>query len=276
MADHSSKKIIKTQRDQWADGTNENLTVEEKKTKALVRKNINLDISPRCTLACPRCRRQEYFDAGLPIPGHDLSVPDFKKITKFFSRILFCCQVSDPVIHPKFHDFLEIMNTEEYYVPSISIATAASHRPMGWYKKAFELNPRPLWRFGIDGLPEESCLYRINQDGEKLFEVMKMGVSMGINVEWQYIVFSYNEDHIEEAKKMALDNNILFLTMYSSRWKGVTRGEDPYQPSNKDNYISNQYFDSGKYNKRNEQSKNNFPEEIWLNDSTLGPWSWEN
>jgi MoaA/NifB/PqqE/SkfB family radical SAM enzyme len=273
MADHSSKENIISQRDEWADGTNENLTVKEKKTKALVRRNINLDISPRCTLKCPRCRRQDYLESGIPIPGHDLSKTDFKKIAKYFKSILFCGQVSDPIIHPKFHDFLEIMNLPEYYVDFVTVATAASHRPMSWYKKAFELNPRPLWRFGIDGLPEESCLYRINQDGEKLFEVMKMGVSMGIHVEWQYIVFSYNEDHVEQAKQMALDNNILFLTMYSSRWKGQ---EDPYQPSNKDNYISNHHFGSDQFHRRKKQSKNHFPEETWLNSSTLGPWSWAN
>ena len=271
MADHSSKKNIISQREDWLDGKNENLTVEEKKTKALVRKNINLDISPRCTLMCPRCRRQEYIDAGIPIPGHDLSITDFKKIAKHFNRILFCGQISDPIIHPKFHDFLEIMNLPEYYVDFVTVATAASHRPMSWYKKAFELNPEAVWRFGIDGLPEESCLYRINQDGEKLFEVMKMGVSMGIKVEWQYIVFNYNENHVEQAKKMALDNHILFLIMYSSRWSGE---DDPYQPTNSENYISNKYFSRTGYNKRNKLKNSYYAEEVWLNSSSLGPWAW--
>ena len=182
---------------------------------------------------CPRCRRQEYIDAGLSIPGHDLSILDFKKIAKFFSRILFCGQISDPIMHPKFHDFLEIMNTEEYHVPFITVATSASHRPILWYKKAFELNPRAMWRFGVDGLPKESCLYRINQDGEKLFEVMKMGVSMGIRIEWQYIIFKYNENHIEEAKKMALDNNILFMnSLYSKLLVIVFFALDCFQKCN--------------------------------------------
>ena len=271
MADHSSKKNIISQREDWLDGKNENLTVEEKKTKALVRKNINLDISPRCTLMCPRCRRQEYIDAGIPIPGHDLSITDFKKILKHFRRILFCGQVSDPIIHPKFHEFLELSVLPIYSPSHITVATAASHRSILWYKKAFELNPEAVWRFGIDGLPEESCLYRINQDGEKLFEVMKMGVSMGIKVEWQYIVFNYNENHVEQAKKMALDNNILFLIMYSSRWSGE---DDPYQPTNSENYISNKYFSRTGYNKRNKLKNSYYAEEVWLNSSSLGPWAW--
>ena len=269
MADHS--KIIKTQRDEWVDGRNENLTEEEKKTKAFVRSNINLDISPRCTLACPRCRRQGYNNHGVTIPGHDLSITDFKKILKHFRRILFCGQVSDPIIHPKFHEFLELSVLPIYSPSHITVATAASHRSILWYKKAFELNPEAVWRFGIDGLPEESCLYRINQDGEKLFEVMKMGVSMGIKVEWQYIVFSYNENHVEQAKKMALDNHILFLIMYSSRWSGE---DDPYQPTNSENYISNKYFSRTGYNKRNKLKNSYYAEEVWLNSSSLGPWAW--
>ncbi len=272
MAEHSSKRNILSQTEHWESGKNENLTVKERITKATVRGNINLDISPRCTLMCPRCRRQDYIESGIPIPGHDLSMPEFKKIAKHFKRILFCGQVSDPVIHPKFHDFLEIINLtrSEYYVDGITVSTAASQRTILWYKKAFELNPRALWRFGIDGLPHESCLYRINQDGEKLFEVMKMAVSMGIKVEWQYIVFSYNEDHIEEAKKMAIDNGISFLTMYSSRWKG---DDDPYQPSDEINFISNKYFKYGT-NSKIQKTKEIFPEETWLSESSLGPWAW--
>ena len=73
----------------------------------------------------------------------------------------------------------------------------------------------------LDGLPEESCLYRINQDGEKLFEVMKMGADKGLRIEWQYIVFSYNENHIEEANDMARDHGIEFVIeiLRKMEWK---------------------------------------------------------
>ena len=78
-------------------------------------------------------------------------------------------------------------------------------------------------------MPEESCMYRINQDGEKLFEVMKMGAKKGLQIDWQYIVFSYNEDHIQESYEMAKDNNIQFVINYSGRWKNE---QDPYRPRN--------------------------------------------
>ena len=55
-----------------------------------------------------------------------------------------------------------------------------------------------VWYFALDGLlPEESHKYRINQDGRQVWEVMKMGAEMGCKIKWQYIVFNYNEKHIE-------------------------------------------------------------------------------
>ena len=154
MADHSkriSRKkehrfdpggfdgLLKTQREDWVKGKNKELSNSQKVKKAWFRKNINLDISARCTLACPRCRRQEYVSRGMPIPGHDLSIDDFKKIANHFNIILFCGQISDPCIHPKFHEILKICCEKEIVT---AIATATSHRPMGWYKKAFEIHPK--------------------------------------------------------------------------------------------------------------------------------------
>ena len=107
--------------------------------------------------------------------------------------------------------------------------TAASQKPMSWYNKAFKTNKDTRWIFGLDGLPEESCMYRVNQDGEKLFLVMQMGVALGLQIDWQYIVFSYNEDHIKEAYNMAKDNGMQFIVNYSGRWNGE---EDPYKPRN--------------------------------------------
>ena len=69
----------------------------------------------------------------------------------------------------------------------VQIHTSASHQPKEWYIKAFEANKNAKWIFGLDGLPKDSHKYRVNQDGNKLYEMMKLGVSMGIFVSWQYI-----------------------------------------------------------------------------------------
>ena len=162
-----------------------------------------------------RCRREDDRLAGRKPPGHDLSLEDFDKIIAHFKSIIFCGQISDPTAHPLFHDFLRRSYEENI---NICVATAASHRKEDWYREAFRINPKAKWRFGIDGLPEESQLYRVNQDGEYLWRMALIAKEMGLKVEQQCIVFSYNEGHIDEVEKHATDAGITFLKLYSSRW----------------------------------------------------------
>jgi sulfatase maturation enzyme AslB (radical SAM superfamily) len=113
----------------------------------------------------------------------------------------------------------------------VEIHTAASQKSKAWYIKCFKANPLAEWLFGIDGLPEESNLYRINQDGEKLFNIMiESKKYLQQTPVWQYIAFSYNEDHIEQAKKLAKENGVRFMLLQSSRW---TDNNDPYKPKKK-------------------------------------------
>ena len=71
-------------------------------------------------------------------------------------------------------------------------------------------------------------MYRINQDGEKLFNVMlKAKEYLKKTPSWQYIVFSYNEDHIEQAQKMAKEHGLMMIMLHSSRWMSES---DPLRP----------------------------------------------
>ena len=126
-------------------------------------------------------------------------------------------QVSDPIFHPNFIDFLKL--THEKNV-SVDIHTAASHKPIDWYKEAFKANPNVEWVFGIDGLPKDSHKYRVNQDGQKLFDVMTMAKKeYNMKCRWQYIIFDYNEEDVFEAASMAKDLGIYFTTVETQRGK---------------------------------------------------------
>ena len=188
-------------------------------------KACNLDISNLCSLECPKCMRVNWKNKR-DIPGKMMTIEQFSKIVNYFQYIHFCGQISDPIFNPNLITFLSMCKDAK---KGSTIHTAASQRPMSWYEKAFDSNPDTKWIFGLDGLPDESCLYRINQDGEKLFEVMKMGSRKGLYIEWQYIVFSYNEEHLEESHNMSKENNIHFVVNYSGRWTGE---KDPYKPKN--------------------------------------------
>ena len=196
---------------------------------------INLDITHRCTLQCQRCNRAIFASRGLKVPGEDMTMENFKKIIDYFEEVYFCGQISDPIFHPQFIEFLKLLKGRKTV-----IHTAASHKKEEWYRKAFEANTDAYWTFGIDGLPKDSHKYRINQDGEHLFKMACMAAKIVDKVKWQYIVFNYNENDIEEARQMAKDNNLVFEVQKSSRfWE-----DDPLMPKNKEYYIERKNYEN--------------------------------
>ena len=196
---------------------------------------INLDITHRCTLQCQRCNRAIFAARGQKVPGEDMTMENFKKVIDYFEEVYFCGQISDPIFHPQFIEFLKLLKGRKTVVH-----TAASHKPEKWYKEAFEANTGAYWTFGIDGLPKDSHKYRINQDGEKLFKMACMAAKMGLLVKWQYLIFNYNEKDIEEARKMAKDNNLILELQKSSRfWEN-----DPLMPKNKEYYIERKSYEN--------------------------------
>ena len=194
------------------------------------RRSLNIDIGFRCPLECPRCQRQTTWrNNNLKVPGRDLTLDEIDKISDYYEDFIFCGQISDPVHHPKFHKILEMLYEKKIQV---EVHNAASQRSKDFYIKCFKAHPTARWVFGIDGLPEESNLYRINQDGEKLFNIMiESKKYLKHRPVWQYIVFSYNENHIEEAKSKAKLNKVDFMLVQSSRWDG---DNDPFRPKNKE------------------------------------------
>ena len=121
--------------------------------------------------------------------------------------------------------YLRAVNVKSY------VHKASSAKSLDWYIKAWKANTSATWIFGIDGLPNESHKYRVNQDGEKLFKIMcESKKYLNTRSVWQYIIFNYNEDHLEEAKKMADEHDLFFIQKQSSRWLSH---DDPYMPSKK-------------------------------------------
>ena len=174
---------------------------------------INLDISNRCTNRCPGCAREKFKH----VPGSDITLSDMEKITDFFEAITFCGQVSDPTLHPKFHELLAICIQKNR---KVVVQTAVAVKPKIWWTKSFmmSMGREVEWIFAIDGLPKDSNKYRVNQDGEKLYDIMLRCASFGVKTRWQYIVFNYNEKDVETCKSIADKHGIKFLQITSGRW----------------------------------------------------------
>ena len=174
---------------------------------------INLDISNRCTNRCPGCAREKFKH----VPGSDITLSDMEKITDFFEAITFCGQVSDPTLHPNFHELLAICIKKNR---KVVVQTAVAVKPKIWWTKSFlmSMGRNVEWIFAIDGLPKDSNTYRVNQDGEKLYDIMLRCASFGVNTQWQYIIFNYNEKDVETCKTIANNHGIKFLQITSGRW----------------------------------------------------------
>lgn len=176
-------------------------------------KRINLDISNKCRLMCPGCNRQKYYDGN--IPGRDITLREMQMIVDHFDEITFCGQVSDPLYHKNFYSLLKMCENKQ-----VHIFHAANLPSKKDYLKYFLLSKGKniSWFFALDGLPSESHKYRKRQDGELLFEVMKTCASMGIDTTWEYLVFKYNESHVDECRKLAHQYGIKFNKVISTRW----------------------------------------------------------
>lgn len=194
---------------------------------------FNACISSRCTLQCGSCLRQSLAAQGKHpgFSGGDLTLDDTKKLFKYFREVQINGQVSDPIFNPHLEEILKYMHESkdaDMTWSNLHTAATAKKYKKPYYKKLFEANPDILWIFGIDGLPEESHLYRKNQDGKFLFEMMCMATDMGVRTTWQWIVFNYNENHIEQGKELAKKHNLDLEITHSSRWDGL----EDLKPSN--------------------------------------------
>ena len=57
------------------------------------RKSLNIDISFRCPLECPRCQRQrQWRNEGKKVPGRDLTLDEIDKISDYYNDFIFCGQ----------------------------------------------------------------------------------------------------------------------------------------------------------------------------------------
>lgn len=186
---------------------------------------INLDISSKCTLACPFCERQsKEFNQKL---FKDMSFDEFKFIADHYD-VFFCGQISDPIYNKDLREMLEYLYKNNR---NASIHTAAYRNNEDFYLDLFKVHPKALWVFGIDGLPNKSAQHRINQKSEDLFKIMIKAKYLGMNVIWQMIVFDFNEKDIPicefTAKKLNIDLRLIYSNRFTD-WK--------YKPS-KEYYI---------------------------------------
>ena len=193
-----------------------------------IQSGVNIEITNKCKIKCIACPRQ--LNKKNLVGSYTIPLEELKIIIDTFPQLSFCGQMADPIYHPEFLDLVKYID----YNTNITFHTNGHGFDEDWWWDVFVAckGKKIKWLFGLDGLPKDSHKYRVGQDGEQVFEMMKLGAELGCNIEWQYIVFNYNENDIEEAKKLSKKYNIKFIEMHSNRFNKI----EYLKPINKDKY----------------------------------------
>jgi hypothetical protein len=204
---------------------------------SLRRNRINIDYSYRCPLECPLCLRQLDNIKETLSESDDISSDTLIKFLEFSNFLMLCGQISDPIYHANFLDHLKIMCS--YSNTKIQIHTNGSGKKLSWWQQAFEMSKQnATWIFGLDGTDQETAnVYRINTDFDEVFQVMKLGSSIGCKIQWQFIVFQHNEDQLNQVKVLAQEIGVTLRIIKSSRWAAEFSAKNKVHPPS-DQWVS--------------------------------------
>jgi wyosine [tRNA(Phe)-imidazoG37] synthetase (radical SAM superfamily) len=181
---------------------------------------LHIEPTNICTLQCPECQRTRFIKKW-PQHWKNQSI-DIDQLLNFIDvditdiRINFCGNYGDPIYHP---EFLSLIKSFKQRSAIIAITTNGSYRTPEWWEQLCDLlEPRDQIEFSVDGIPENFTLYRKNANWASIHSGMKICVKSNIETVWKYIPFSFNEDTINQAKKLS-DNIGIQKFKLSKSWR---------------------------------------------------------
>lgn len=167
----------------------------------------HIEISSKCTLACPRCARQE---VPLGLVNTELDLDFFKKnfteefITNNVEKITFCGDDGDPIYA---HDLIPVIEYIKSVKPvEIVIITNGSHKKIAWWTQLGNvLTDIDSVHFSIDGFDNYSNnIYRVNSDYDSIIAGLKtLRATSRCTIVWAAIAFKFNEERIAVMQKFA-------------------------------------------------------------------------
>ncbi len=194
-------------------------------------RSFNMEITNRCTLACPRCARtdNDWVKANLS----DISMevlenvfPMHKKTSFEGLRVNLCGTYGDCIYHGRFHEVLSYLKNVGIRV---AVETNGSHRKLDWWRKTCDiLTEEDMITFSVDGLEDTNHIYRVNARWQDIEQAMRYCAGR-VTVDWKFIVFRHNEHQLDEARRLAKEIGVRRLTFKKS---GRFGEHDPMTPRN--------------------------------------------
>lgn len=115
-------------------------------------------------------------------------------------------------MHPQIDKIVDYLQEAEH-VGTIEINTNGGLRQPKWYEKIGDYEKLEII-FGIDGIDHDTnWKYREGVDFQRAWDNMLAFKSKNNRVNWQFIIFEWNWEQIQEAKRIAddLDIKISFI-----------------------------------------------------------------
>ena len=187
---------------------------------------LHIEPTNICTLKCPGCARTRFINQWPQHwKNHNLDIDDllnFLDIDISNIKIDFCGNYGDPIYHPKFIQMVERIKSRG---ARVDITTNASYKTKDWWTELCGvLSEVDTVRFSIDGIPENFVEYRINADWDSIKVAIETCVANKIATVWKFIPFKFNQQDIDQAKKIASDLGInRFLLDPSDRYDSQTQ-----------------------------------------------------
>lgn len=165
--------------------------------------HIELELSSKCTVACPLCPRtfQPKENKSLWNKGNLSFENTMNFLPSHVSSVTLSGGYGDPVYNPDIHKYFEEFNKRNI---DISFDTNGSYvKEEVWHNIGKAATIDNIITFSIDGTPDNFTNYRVNGDWPSIEKGIKILVSYNLKVRWKYIVFKYNSSF--EDMKTAYD-----------------------------------------------------------------------
>jgi MoaA/NifB/PqqE/SkfB family radical SAM enzyme len=182
---------------------------------------LHVELTSRCTLACPACPRTEWHNLlKRPAIKNDLDIDVFEKFLdcdegQKIQGFKLCGDYGDCIYYPELFEFIKRFRSTKKF----AISTNGSFQTeQFWNTLAGLLTDQDTIIFGIDGLEDTNHLYRKNSNWSSIMLAVDIMAKSSVKVKWQTIVFSFNHDQLDTIKSFAESKGAEFFSLRTHRY----------------------------------------------------------
>lgn len=183
---------------------------------------MHVELTSRCTLSCPGCPRTWFSEKfNRSFPKQDLDLEEFIKFLdcdagRKIERFLLSGNHGDPIYYPKLFEFIDHFRSTKYF--RISTGGGLQTKKF-WENLAKRLTDRDTFYFSIDGLEHDNHLYRRNSEWASIIEAVDiMRTQSSAKIVWKSLIFSYNQNEIEQMRELAESKGLTFIASKTARF----------------------------------------------------------